>query len=397
MAGALTGIRVLELGPEVTGAYCGRLLGEFGAEVVKVEPPGGDALRDTGPFPGDQLHPECSGLFLYLHRNKLGVTLNPESATGRRLLRRLVERSDIVLSSLTAAEAQTLDLSYAALAPVKPQIVVTLITPFGTSGPYRDYVATEMTAFAMTGRMQAHGPPERAPLQFAPDVAACQVGASAAAGTVAAYFQAAATGEGQEVDVPFMEAHLGNVDARTLHYIYTGQKGQRHGGVRRGYPNGIYPCADGYLLFAAGGEPFFSRLCRAMGHEEMLTDPRWATAEARRQHEAEYEMVFLPWLLERTKEQVFSECEAFGVMCAPVNDPSEVFDAPQNLARDAFLEMPVGAATVRVPGAPVKMPVTPWEVRRTAPTLGADNVAIYCNELGLSRRELARLRTASVI
>lgn len=395
---ALSDIRVLDLGHYIAGPYCGKLLADYGADVVKVERPrGGDPARRMGPFPGDVPHHEKSGLFLHINTNKRSVTLNLKTATGRRILLDLVKTADILIENFEPRVMPSLGLSYDELAQVNPRLIMVSISNFGQTGPYRDYKGTELLAFALTSRMHLHGAPERPPLRYGPDIAQFQAGSSAATATMGALFGARRFGIGQQIDLSVVECMIGNVDVRLLLHSYDGAKGTRVGGAKPGF-HGAYPCKDGFVMFAVGGERFFRRLLSAMGREDLLQDPRFNTVSARVEHQDEWEAIFLTWLSERTRREIFATCQAHGVMCAPIQTIDEVFTDPQNIARRFFTEIDhPEAGRLTYPGAPMRLTETPWQVRRPAPRLGEHNVEIFCDELGYSRRDLVRLRAAGVI
>ena len=394
---ALADVKVLDLGRSIAGPFCAKLLADYGAEVIKVEPPGaGDPARQAGPFPADVADPEASGLFLHLNTNKLGVTLDIESPEGAGLLKRLVQGVDVVVENFHPDYLPSLGLGYGALAAVNPALVMTSITPFGQTGPYRGFKGSDLVIFAMSGRMEVHGLAERAPLRYAPDVATFQVGATAAMAAMGALFGARLDGEGRWVDLASVEALIGNADSRLLSYIYG--EPQFRGHMWPGYRSGAYPCADGYVLFAGSGERFFRRLCRGLGMEELMDDPRWATPEARIQHEVEFDEILLPWLLQRTRREAFEAISSAGGMCAPLLTIDELFTDPQLEARRFFVEVDhAQAGRLTYPGAPFKMSETPWAVRRPAPLLGEHNNLVYRDRLGLKHEELARLSKLGII
>jgi len=396
---ALAGIRVLDLGWGVTAPHCAKMFADYGADVIKVEPPEGDPARRYGPFPGDVPHSEKSGLFLHLNTNKRGITLNFGTSSGAALLRKLVAWADVAIENFSPGYLASLGLSYQELREINPRLVLTSITPFGQWGPYRDWQATEMTVFAMTSRLYPHGQPDREPQRYAPDVASFQIGVTAATATMGALWAAQTTGRGEWIDLSMQEAMIANVDARTVLSSYAGRSLTRQDRVAGGgYPSGVYPCQDGFFLFAAGGDRYFRRLCHAIGREDMLADPRWATPAARLPYKDEFDAQFLPWLLDRDRAEVFRVCQAEGVMCAPILTIDEAFQDPQLAFRHYFQELshPM-AGTWPFPGPPFRMAETPWEVRRPAPLLGEHNEQIYREILGYSAQDLIRLRSMGVI
>lgn len=395
---ALSDVRVLDLSNNVAGAYCTRLLADYGADVIKIEPPfHGDPSRRTGPFPNDLPDPEKSGLFIHLNGNKRGITLDIASSAGGQILKDLVNRSDILVETFTPSYLPSLGLGYGDLESVNPKLVMTSITPFGQTGPYSNYKSTDVGVFAMSGRMYVHGLPDQAPLPYAPDVIWYQVGTTAAAATMGALFTSRVQGIGQQVDVSALEALIGNVDNRPLFYAYTGVKTPRQrwpGGI----PQGAYPCRDGYVVFGVGYDLYFRRLCDAMSRPDIYQDPRWATIQARTENAEEFEAIFIGWLMEHSKGEVFQLCQAQRVMCAPVLSFEEMMQDPQLVARSFFAKTDhpkIG----RLPttGAPFRMTRTPWQTGRPAPLLGEHNSTVLCDELGYSREEAARLRAHGVI
>ena len=300
---ALSDVTVLDLSDNIAGAYCGRLLAGFGADVIKVEPPRlGDFARSVGPFPGDVAHPEKSGLFLHLNAGKRSLELDLESEHGREDLKRLASKAHVLIETHPPGFMASLGLGFDALEEVNPALVVASITPFGQTGPYRNYKATDFGVFAMSGRMYVHGLPERAPLPYAHDVVWYQVGATAAAATLGGLFVSSLQGVGQQVDVSALEALVGNVDSRSLFYEYTGVKTTRErwpGGI----PQGAYPCQDGYVVMGVGYDLYFRRLCDAMGRPDIAEDPRFAESAARSRNSEEFDALFIEWLMQHTKRE----------------------------------------------------------------------------------------------
>ena len=396
--GPLADVTVLELGHAISAPYCTKLLADQGAEVIKVEPPGeGDPSRRSGPFPGDIPHREKSGLYLQLNLNKKSITLNIHLPHGARILRRLVCQADILVENMPFGTLPSLGLAYQDLEAVNPTLVMTSITPFGRSGPYSSYKSQEIGVFAMSGRMYSHGLPDREPIRYGPDISWFQAGATGAAATLGALFAARSQGVGQEVDVSAMEALAGNVDNRLLYYAYSGVKSMRGAWVG-GYPQGAYPCQDGYVMFGVGYTLFFHRLCRAMGREDLVGDPRYATRESREENREEFEENLLAWTMEHTKQEVFRLCQEARVLCAPLLDPGELLEDPQLAARKYFVEVDhPEAGTMPYPGPAFQLGTYPRHAPVPAPLLGQHNLEIFVGRLGFSLQEMAVLRQAEVI
>lgn len=394
---ALSDIRVLDLGTDVAGPYCARLLADYGAEVIKVEPPGGEPARRDGPFPGDHPNPEKSGMFLYLNTNKRGITLDFSTASGRDLLLKLVERADVIVENTLPGTLAALGLGYEDLARVNPRLIMTSVTPFGQTGPYRDYAPEEITFFAMSGRMYAHGVEGKPPLRYAPDVLWFQTGATAATATLAAVFAQRRYGLGQHIDVSALEAMVGNVDTRVI------PAGMMQDYNRRlahpvSFASGIVPCKDGFFFMVITTERFFRRMLQAIGRDDLLDDPRFATARGRAEHRDYLDAILMPWLLDRTRAEAFKQLQRYRVMCAPILTAEEILADEQLRERGYFVDVehPV-AGTLPYPGAPFIMSETPFAIRRPAPLLGEHNEEVYVGELGLTREELLSLYAGGVI
>ena len=396
--GALRDIKVLDLGGHISAPYCAHLLASYGAEVVKVEEPGeGDPARKAGPFPKDQPHLEKSGLFLHLNRDKKGITLKLQTPEGAKVLKELAQQFDILVENFQPSFLSSLGLDYQDLAAINPRLVMTSITPFGRTGPYRNYKSTDLGVFAMSGRMYIHGLVEREPLRYAPDISWFQAGATASIATLAAFLVSKTQGIGQHVDISAMETLVGNVDNRPLYYAYTGVKGGR-GNWPGGYPQGAYPCKDGYVIFGVGYDRFFRRLCHAMGRADLLETPEFSTPGSRAQHLETFEGIFFSWLMEHTKREIFEICQNARVLCAPLSGPDDLFDDPQLKERGFFLEIdhPL-TGKLPYPGPPFNTSVPPREEPNPAPLLGQHNTQIYRDLLGYSEDKFNHLQSVGVI
>ena len=375
----LSDLRVIDLTHGIAGPYCTKLLADFGADVIKVERPGsGDFTRSLGPFPQDIPHPEKSGLFLHLNTNKRSLVLDLKTPQGVEAVKELVRDAEILVESFRPGVMADLGLGYETLSRINPNLVMTSISNFGQTGPYRDYAASELTLFGMGGNMHASGLPDRYPLKLGGNHVQYQAGNVAAMATLSAWYAQRYQGMGgQQVDVSIFETQMGSINHRMrnlLNYQYTGERGRRRGpGVAGGYPAGNYPCQDGYVN--VGGGPRWSRTVEMLGMPELLDDPRFApplgqlSAEGRQEFET---TIFLPWLMERTKQQVVEECQAHRILSGANNDIGEVVDNnPQLDARNYFVEIdhPV-AGRFRYPGAPILTESRWWRIRRPAPLLG---------------------------
>jgi len=400
--GALAHVKVLDLTSHLAGPYCTKLLADYGAEVIKVErPDGGDPARRSGPFPGDVPHPEKSGRFLHLNTNKMGITLNLKTATGVKLLKELVKEADILVENFSPGVMDRLGLGYKVLDEINPRLVMTSISNFGQTGPYRDFKATELilAAVAGTSYSSAEGKSEREPLKYPGEMLQYLAGTTAAAATLMAYFSAQLKGVGQQVDVSIIEPKLGSADRMLLMWEYSKAPSTREGPRREGrYPNGVYPCRDGYVNFMASGDRFWSRITRMIGMPELAQDPRFRTTSDRMMHHGDFDAIFYPWLVEHTMLEIFEAAQHERVPCGAVYTADNLPEDPNYRARGFFVEIdhPV-AGTFTYPGAPIKLGEGGWSLRRPAPTLGQHNEEVLCGRLGYSKEGLVQLRQFGVI
>ena len=402
---ALEGVRVLDLTQHIAGLWCTKLLADYGADVIKIERPGsGDPTRSIGPFYHDDPHLEKSGLFLHLNTNKRSVTLNLKCPTGQDIARRLAQNVDIVVESFSPGVMADLGLGYPTLEKLNPRVVVTSISNFGQTGPYRDLKASEIVSSAMGGPMNVTGHAEREPLKLGGSIVAYQAGSVAAYSTMVALYQAEEDdGEGQHVDVSIYETQAGTRDRRTINltaYAYVGKTG------RRALPEGrlaagTRPCADGYVnIMGLGGRSRFADMCRMIGHPELADDPRFNSPMARLNPEAAeaFDEYYIPWLMEHTKKEAVTIAQEHNLLAGPINTIEDLLDDPHFKERGSWeeIEHPY-TGKVTYPGGHIRISDSPRLPARHAPLLGEHTVEVLVNELGHSRQELVFLRAAGVI
>ena len=398
---AMEGVKALDLGIGIPPANATRLLGCFGAEVIKVEPSHGDPLRMSGPFLGDIPNPETSGLFQYLNVNKKGITLNLESGRGRRVLKDLLRWADMVVEGRGAGVMDGLGLTYEEMERVNPALVAVSITPFGQSGPYKDYKSYEIQPYAFGGPMYFTGNPEREPVNAANNVSDLHTGLAAATAGMVAFHRAEATGEGDYIDIAAAEVQLGNIDrraAKLLAYSYTGTVGDRNLD-HMGIGSGPFPCSDGYINLL-GGEFGFDRVCRLIEREDLMEDPRFNTPEGRRDpaNIEEISGIIISWLYGKQKLEAWEIAQQKRVLSGVVNTTEDLLSDGHFWERGMWAQVkhPI-AGEMTMPGKSLKMYRTPWQVKSAAPTLGQHNEEVYCGMLGYGREELSKLRQAGVI
>ncbi len=396
----LAGVRVLDLTHGIAGPYGTKLLADFGADVIKVERPGtGDFARSLGPFPGDVPHPEKSGFFLHLNTDKRSVVLDLKTAQGVQVVKDLARDADVVVESFKPGVMERLGLSYEVLSRINPNLLMTSISNFGQTGPYRDYLASELTLFATGGVMYRMGLTDRYPLQLTSNHVQYQAGNVAAMAILFAWYAREDRGfGGQFIDVSMMETQMGSINGRMMglvQYQYTGERVHRLArGIAGGYPSGFYPCQDGYVNISAGFARWASTVA-LLKMPELLNDPRFNTREAHadpnRREEFEGE-IWIPWLLERTKMQVVEECQAQGVLASPVNTIGEGMD---DFLQAEFREFWVRAdhpvaGSLRYPGAPIYAPRGWWRLHRPAPLLGEHTLQVLKKGWGVFEQDGVR-------
>ena len=388
----LSGLRVVDLTQGIAGPYCTKLLADHGADVIKIERPGaGDFARAMGPFPDDSSHPEKSGVFLFLNTNKRGITLDLRTPEGAGAVKELVKGADVLVESFKPGTMERFGLGYDTLSEINPNLLMTAISNFGQTGPYRDYLMNEINLYAMGGRMNGAGLPDRYPLKLGGNHCLYQAGNVAAMATLFAWHARENHGRGgQYMDISMYETQMGSINGRLLglvQYQYTGEKGKRLGPIRAGYPGGIYPCLDGYISVSVGGARWPS-LCHALGRPDLI-ESYYGTAMGQVDLDARDEFegtIWLPWLFERTMKEIVETGQANEMLISPiVTIDFAMDDHPQLAYRNYFQEIdhPV-AGKFRYPGAPIFNEHGWWKIDRPAPTLGQHNKGVLEAELGVA-------------
>ena len=394
--GVLDGVKVLDLSEDVAGSFCARLLADYGAEVLKLEPPGGAALRRLGPFFGDDPHPEKSLLFLAMNLNKKGATLNLDTATGRGLLRRLLPHVDVVVESYRPGRLASLGLSYEELATVNPGLVLTSITPFGQSGPYSQYAGEEIVSYAMGMIMPISGVQGREPLKHGGYQAQYEGGLNGAAATAMALFMRENTGEGQHVDVSTTECVASTMLASQTMYPFMGGSPtrQRAAGSMFGHP---MPCADGWIIVQTGGGASWAEIAEFFQAPELL-EPQFSDQALRAQHGEELDRIVVESIAGRGKWELFPKAAEARMLFGLVQTPSELAECPQLESREFYREVdhPV-IGKIKTPAVLFNLSLTPYSRCDPAPTLGQHNGEIYVEGLGCTAAELGRLRQLGVV
>ena len=402
--GFLPAYRVLDLSDE-KGVFCAKLLADYGADVVKVEPRTGDRGRSKGPFPNDEPSPEKSLYFLFYNTNKRSITLNLETATGQSIFRRLVENADVVVETFPVGYMKSLGLDYESLKMVNPRLVMASITPFGQSGPWKDYKSSDLIAMAASGYMQITGEPDGPPLRLGNEQSHFPGAQYAAVAILAAlYYRDVLSGRGQYIDVSLQEALITYyTDAHpALAWMQRKENVTRVGtSSTLVIPMGAYPCSDGWI--AAGvitpreWDTLAQWIYEVTGNEEILQERYRGGNQERAPCLDIITAIFMDFTARFTAEELFHEGQKRNLVFVPVNDVGDLLQDPQLEASHFWAELehpevgrlqyPLGIFYGE------DMPVA----KAAAPLLGQDNRAIYCNELGFTGEELAILRSSGVI
>ena len=394
----LEGLKVLDLTHYVAGPYATRLMAAQGAEVIKVERPGvGDPSRRIGPYPDEVPHREKSALFLYLNTGKKSVTLNLKNEASKPILHHLLEWADVLVENFRPAVTERLGLDYDSVAAVNPGLVMTSISNFGQTGPYRDYGAREINLYAMGGLMYITGDPEREPLHMAARLAQYGAGQNAFAGTMGGLLHRDVSGAGQHVDVAISEYLATILENALSQYSYTGSNFRRTG--NRGYGRaawGPYPCRDGYVGVIAGPDHKWPEMAELMGIAE-LAEERFDDRAGRGENADELDALMLPWLMEHDRHEIFERAQHRGLAFAYVATPEDILGWEHLRERGFFAEVEHHEA-----GA-LEHPGLPWRVEGgdvsldAAPTLGQHNSEVYSGMLGYSRDNVVRMRGMGVV
>lgn len=396
---ALVGIRVIELAQGVAGPYCGKLLADAGAEVIKVEPPEtGDSSRDLGPFPDDIPDREKSGLYLHLNTNKKSVSLDVGTASGRIILKRLLAKADVLIESYPPGHLAGLGLGYDDLKEELSDLIYCSITPFGQTGPYRDYQANSIALMALSGLMYVSGDPDREPLATGGYPADYFAAANAWVAVLAALAFREREGGGQHIDVSMLES-LGCADEyNTGMYSFMGAIRRRYYSRHLfAYPMDIYPCRDGHIVVVPGTQGFPTSVALLVEQPELESHLLFTNFWMRAIQWREFDALIQPWLSQHDWQEILTLAQELRMPFGPVLGPRTLL-ANAHLAERGFfqeLEHPT-AGKLTYCGLPFLMSETPLQTG-PAPTLGQHNEEVLSEAMGYQREELIILRERGII
>ncbi|HEY5411757.1 MAG TPA: CoA transferase [Caulobacteraceae bacterium] len=392
--GPLKGLKVVEMGQLIAGPFCGQLLGDLGAEVIKVEPPGkGDAMREWGR--GD-----VPLWWEVIARNKLSVSADLRQAEGQDLVRRLILRADVLIENFRPGALERWNLDPADLLKRNPGLIVLRVSGYGQTGPYAQRTGFGGIGEAMGGWRHVVGEPDRPPSRMGISIGDTLAATYGCVGVLAALRHRDQTGQGQIVDSALYEAVLQVMESLVPDYAATGYVRERSGSILPGLaPSNVYGCSDGDYLIGANQDGIFARLCEAMGRPDLATDPRYATHTTRGVHQAELDALIDAWTRTLSVEEVEALCIAHAIPAGKVYRAPEMLADPHFAAREAIVEVPHPEfGKVMMQNAFPKLSLTPSGVRRPAPReVGQDNAEVYGRELGLDAAELETLKAKGVI
>ncbi len=397
-ASALGGLRILDL-TGLRGALCGRLLADMGADVIKVEPPGGDPTRLLGPFVHDQPHPDRSLTFWFYNLNKRSVTMDYRRARGAELLMRLVESADVLIESFEPDCLEQFGLEWDALHKRNPALILCSIAPFGQDGPWSRYEADDTVLTALSGMLYVNGFPGEPPVRPLGLQAYHCAGYYGAIAIMCALFGRERSGRGQRVDLSIQEAAACGVEHVAPSYFGMGQIARRRGTLHWAGGFRVGRCRDGYILHSISGDwTTLLEWVKGDGAAQDLVEPQWSDPAYRREHAAHLFDVLDAWVKDKSCAELAERAQ---ILRLPYAVPRSINDLPRDeqlAARNYFVEVehPELGRKFLYPGAPYLFSRTRWRVYRRPPLLGEHNKDILGGDLGMTNRELAVLRAEGV-
>ena len=393
--GPLTGYRVLELGTMVAGPFCGRMLADFGAEVLKVEVPSGDPVRGMGKRVG--------GKSLYassIFRNKEMVSVDLRTKKGRDVIRAMVPKVDVLIENFRPGTLERWDLGYDRLSALNPGLVMVRISGFGQDGPYSQRAGYGVIGDAMSGMRHITGDPDRPPARVSVSLTDYIAGLHAAYGVTMALLERGRSGKGQCIDTALYEAAFNFMEPYVPAYEKTGFVATRTGSrLPNNTPNNLYASKDGeFIHLAAVSEPTWQRLMQAIGREDALSDPRFETLVSRYEHQDAIDEMISAWTEAHTLEEVDSTLQAANVPASRIYTMADIFSDPHYAARDMLVDVAdADLGTVKQANVVPKLSSTPGRIRRAGGQVGVDTRSILSTVAGLSEDEIEMLERDGVV
>lgn len=396
MAGALEDVVVLDLSRVLAGPFCGMLLADFGATVIKIEQPGkGDDSRNSPPFIGGM-----SSYYLNLNRNKLGLTLDLKSPEGKEIFRSMVKKADVVLENFRPGVMDRLGLGYEALRQLNPALVYGCVSGFGQYGPYRDRAGYDIIGQAASGLMSITGWPDGQPTRSGTAISDVLGGLSVTIGILTALHEARRTGQGQMVDVSLVDSTVAGLEIMNQIYLVEGRNPGRIGNRYESlYPYDSFRCRDGEIVIGCGNNKLFAALAGFMGMPELTEDARFCTNILRLKNCAALKEIIESVFLRMDKAELVEGLLACGIPASPINTIADAVNDPHiGGAREMFVELPhpIDGSKMRVTGNHIKLSRSAPSYRKPAPLLGEDTDKIL-EKYGYSGETLAKLHEKGVI
>ena len=396
MAGPLEGIRVVDLTRILAGPYCTMMLGDMGAEVIKIEnPDGGDDTRSWGP-------PFLNGVstyFLSINRNKKSLTLNLKDERGKGLLRDLIRKGDVMVENFRPGALEKLGFSWEEIHRLNPRMIFASLSGFGQTGPRKSEPGFDVVIQGEGGVMSITGDPDGPPTKVGASVADITAGMLAAQGVMLALYHREKTGVGQMVDVSMLDGQVALLTYHANGYFATGRvpprRGNRHPSIT---PYETYSCRDGHFNLGVGNDSLWRRFCDAMGLESVKEAPRFAVNKDRVNNREELQQILDAFFAEKTVAETLEALRGAGIPCGPINDLGQALTEPQVLAREMVVDIhaPVAGPT-KVTGVPIKLSATPGAVRTPPPALGQHTEEVLEAVLGLDEAQRSALRQAGAV
>lgn len=405
MKGPLDGLKVFDLTRILAGPSCTQILGDLGAEVIKIERPGvGDDTRNFAPpyLPNDKGEDTAeSAYFAGTNRNKRSLTLNLSDPEGQAIAKRLAAKCDILAENFKTGTLAKYGLGYDDLKGGMPRLIYCSITGFGHTGPYADRPAYDALIQAMGGVMSLTGAAEGEPMKVGVSIADLMSGMYAAVSILAAVRHQQLTGEGQHIDISMLDAHVAWLANQGMNYLATGENPERLGNQHPNIvPYQVMPSSDGYFVLSVGNDPTFERFCHVAGCEQLLEDDRFNTAVERVRNRALVTETLNEITRARSTASWIENLEKSNIGCGPINMLDDVFKDPQVQARGMVIEMPhpaTGSKPAKLIASPIKMSGTPVSYRRTPPLLGQHSEEILEEFLDISAEDVAALKARGVV
>ena len=395
--GPLAGLRVIEMGSLIAGPFCGQVLGDFGAEVIKLEDPKvGDPMRQWGRSKPKGLSP----WWPVIGRNKKSVTVDLRTEEGRDIARALIAKADVVVENFRPGTLEKWGMGYEALARTNPGLVMARVSGFGQTGPYAHRAGYALVGEAMGGLRHITGEPDRPPARAGVSIGDSLSGLNAALGVMMALHARARTGKGQVVDAAIYESVLTVMENLITEYDLTGYVRERSGAVLPGIaPSNVYPTRSGELvLIGANQDTLFRRLCDLMGRPDLADDPRYRDHAARGAHQAELDARIAAWTADQEIDDLLPRLEAAGLATGRIYRAPDMLKDPQFAARESIVTVPHPVfGEIKMQNAFPRLTETPGGVRWPGPTLGEHTDTVLTEVAGLDAESVARLRAKGVV